>query len=215
MPANKTMRIEMVADVVCPYCHIGLKRLLGAIAAASGASAAAVEVVYTPFILRRHLPKEGVDKRTAFKQQYGNDAHGERILANIKATAAADGLRLDLTGQRAGNSEDAHRLLLWSGGNLSLFEAMVKSYNEESPSGWLGDHGVLLRAVESAGLDVAAAKAVLADDSAYANELEAGLERSAMMGVSGVPAFFVDGQPLGAGALDEEDLKEIIESTCK
>ena len=80
MPANKTMRIEMVADVVCPYCHIGLKRLLGAIAAASGASAAAVEVVYTPFILRRHLPKEGVDKRTAFKQQYGNDAHGEHIL---------------------------------------------------------------------------------------------------------------------------------------
>ena len=66
-----------------------------------------------------------------------------------------------MTGQRAGNSEDAHRLLLWSGGNLSLFEAMVKSYNEESPSGWLGDHGVLLRAVESAGLDVAAAKAVL------------------------------------------------------
>ena len=54
------------------------------------------------------------------------------MLAQVEATAAADGLCFDSTGQRAGNSEDAHRLLLWAGPrSLALFESMVKAYNCE------------------------------------------------------------------------------------
>ena len=83
--APPAVRIEMVADVVCPYCHIGLVRLRKAIAMAHGAN---VEIQYTPFILRRHLPKEGVSKREVFRQQFGgNEAHGDRVVAQVKCTS--------------------------------------------------------------------------------------------------------------------------------
>ena len=66
--APSKVTIEMVADVVCPYCHIGLNRLTRALEA-SGTYAAMVDVRYTPFILRRHLPKEGVAKRDVFEHR--------------------------------------------------------------------------------------------------------------------------------------------------
>ena len=208
--ASQAVTIEMVADVVCPYCHIGLVRLQRAIAAVPSAS---VTVRYTPFILRRHLPKEGVPKHEIFRRQFGSDARGERVLAQVAATAAEDGLRFNLTDQRAGNSEDAHRLLLWSGCDApKLFESMTKSYNEEQ--GWLGDHEVLLHAVARCGLDADSAATVLADQTAFAEELETGLRRASSLGVTGVPAFFVNGELLGSGALSEAALRRVIEHTC-
>ena len=211
LAAASRVQIEMVADVVCPYCYIGLDRLQRALAAMPDT---AVDVTYTPFILRRHLPKAGVPKLEVFRQQFGDAAQGEHVLAQVQATAAADGLCFDVTDQRAGNSEDAHRLLLWAGSyQLQLFEQMVRAYNCER--GWLGDHAVLLAAVQSVdGLDAAAAQAVLADERAFAPELEAGLQRSSGLGVRGVPAFFVNGRPLGPGALSVDALQQAIEQSC-
>ena len=112
-----------------------------------------MEIEYTPFILRRHLPKEGVDKHEVcephlprfllnialpasehsqlnsqlhfplrgqlpstevFVRQFGSAERADAVMAGVKNAAAADGLCFDLRGQRAGNSEDAHRLLLWA-----------------------------------------------------------------------------------------------------
>lgn len=214
--ATARVQVEMVADVVCPYCYVGLSRLQKAIAALSPSTT--IDITYTPFILRRHLPKEGVPKKEVFRAQFGSDERGEQVLAGVRATAAADGLCFDTEGQRAGNSEDAHRLLLWAGGDgsqrqLELFEAMVKAYNCER--GWLGDHEVLLRAVASTpGLDVEAARAVLVDSSAHAQALEAGLRRAEELGVRGVPSFFVNGKPLGSGAPAVDVLRDVIAESC-
>ena len=112
LAAASRIHIEMVADVVCPYCYIGLDRLQRALAALPDPP---VDVTFTPFILRRHLPKAGVPKLQVFQQQFGDTARGESVLAQVQATAAADGLCFDVVDQRAGNSEDAHRLLLWAG----------------------------------------------------------------------------------------------------
>lgn len=209
---SNPIRIEMVADIVCPYCYIGLMRLQRAIAGST--TPTNVQVTFTPFILRRHLPKEGIPKEEVFRQQYGSDAHGAQVLAQVCATAADDGMEFNLTGQRAGNSEDAHRLLLWAGPRvLPLFESMGKAYNEEQF--WLGDHANLMAAVRrTSGLDVDEAAAVLADPSAYADELDAGLRRAHELGVTGVPAFFVNGALLGTGALSEGALRSVIEQIC-
>lgn len=211
LTAASPVQIEMVADVVCPYCYIGFDRLQRALAAMPDT---AVEVTFTPFILRRHLPKTGIPKRDVFRQQFGDAAHGERVLAQVKATAAADGLCFDLVDQRAGNSEDAHRLLLWAGSRqLELFKQMVHAYNCDR--GWLGDREVLLAAVQRVdGLDVGAARAVLSDEGAFTPELEVGLQRAASLGVNGVPAFFVNGQPLGSGAASVDTLKQAISQSC-
>lgn len=211
LTAASGVQIEMVADVVCPYCYIGFDRLQRALSALPNT---AVEVKYTPFILRRQLPKTGVPKLDVFREQFGDVARGERVLAQVRATAAADGMCFDSVDQRAGNSEDAHRLLLWAGPRqLELFEQMVRAYNCDR--GWLGDHSVLLAAVQNVrGLDVGAAKAVLADEGAFTTELEAGLQRAASLGVHGVPAFFVNGQPLASGAASVETLQQAISQSC-
>jgi predicted DsbA family dithiol-disulfide isomerase len=212
--AAATVTVEMVADVVCPYCYIGLSRLNQALEELAE-SAQAVEVLYTPFILRRHLPKEGVPKREVFISQFGSENGAEHIFAQVKATAMNDGLCFDSTGQRAGNSEDAHRLLLWATPphRFALFESMMKIYNCER--GWLGDHETLLRAVQRVhGLDIDIARSVLADPSAHAAELEAGLRRSEVLHVRGVPSFFVDGRPLGAGAPSAQMLRDAINMSC-
>lgn len=64
------------------------------------------------------------------------------------------------------------------------------------------------------GLDAAEAQSILSDAQAFASELEAGLDRSASLGVRGVPAFFVDGQPLGSGAPSVEALRQYLEQSC-
>jgi hypothetical protein len=107
------VRVEVVADVVCPWCYIGHSRLQAAsrMAAEMGI---VVEPVFTPFILRRHLPKAGIDKTKMFAQQFGSIASVRQKYAGITRAAVADGLCFDPEGQLAGNSEDAHRLLLWA-----------------------------------------------------------------------------------------------------
>ena len=209
-----SVRIEMVADVVCPYCYIGLMRLKRAIAASR--HTATVEATYTPFILRRNLPREGVPKMEIFRQQFGSEARGERVIAQVLATAAEDGMQFNLSSQRAGNSEDAHRLLLWSGPRaMDLFEAMAETYNGmHGESLWLGDHDVLIESVRRCGLDTNSAAEVLADPAAFSEELEAGLQRASELGVTGVPAFFVNGVLLGTGALSEAALRSVIGQTC-
>ena len=215
LAAAARVQVEMVADVVCPYCYIGLHRLQQAVKGAS----AEVDVKYTPFILRRHLPKDGVLKKDVFRAQFGSDEQGARVLAQVEATAASDGLCFDLGDQKAGNSEDAHRLLLWADREagparaMELFGSMVRAYNCER--GWLGEHDVLLRAVSRVeGLDAEAARRVLGDATAYARELEAGLERAAELGVRGVPTFLVNGKPLASGAVSAEALRSAINESC-
>ena len=195
--SNGVVTIEFVADVACPYCHIGLKRLQRAVATVPMAT---IDVIYTPFILHDDSCREGVAKH-------------ERTLAQAAATAAEDGLALNLAGQRLCNSKDGHRLLLWSGARaLELFEAMATEYNQEQ--GWLGDHDVLARAVARCELDVDGAREMLADASAFQAELDSGLMRAKMLGVSSVPSFFVNGSLLGSGALSQAAIRSVIEHVC-
>eukprot|EP00966_Prymnesium_polylepis_P269871 6234406-Prymnesium_polylepis.1 len=177
----RRVRIEFIADVVCPWCYIGLKRLESAaqLAAAEGIAA---DVTYTPFILRRHLPKSGIDKLQMFSQSMG-EANARAKFAQIQAAALADGLCLDFVAQRAGNSEDAHRLLTWASTRshadeapwLTLMREMFHQYN--CKRGWLGSSETLLSAVENAGtLPVNEAATVLESETAYVAELDSGLE---------------------------------------
>jgi predicted DsbA family dithiol-disulfide isomerase len=214
----QVVRIEMVADVVCPYCHIGYKHLQDAVQEAKGRGLAVdVQVSYTPFILRRHMPKEGVEKLETFKQKFGGDeVQARRFLEGIKASAAAAGLCMNLEGQRAGNSEDAHRLLLWArslGKDMELFENMVKAYNCEQ--GWLGDHDVLARSAARSGLPEDEARKVLADPQSFLEDLEAGLKHSESLGVSGVPFFVVNDRQAVPGALPSDQFLRMFEMLAR
>lgn len=211
----KVVKVEMVADVVCPYCYIGFKHLQDAVQKAQEKNLPIdVQVTYTPFILRRHLPKEGVEKLAVFKQKFGgNEAQARSMFDGIKQSAVDAGICMNLEGQRAGNSEDAHRLLLWArtyGKDLELFEHMVKAYNCEQ--GWLGDHDVLAKCAVMAGLPEEDAKKVLSDPKSLLEDLEASLERSQHLRVSGVPFFILNDCRALPGSIPAEHFLRIFES---
>jgi predicted DsbA family dithiol-disulfide isomerase len=213
--AVKVIKVEMVADVVCPYCYIGLKHLNDAVQKAKDRKLAIdVQVTYSPFILRRQLPKEGVEKLEVFKEKFGGDERRARSMFDgIKRSASDAGLCVNLDGQRAGNSEDAHRLLLWArsfGKEMELFENMVKAYNCEQ--GWLGDHSVLASAAARSGLSEEEAKTVLSDSTSMLKDLEAGLQRSERLGVSGVPFFVVDEQKAVPGAVPSDNFLDLFQA---
>eukprot|EP00746_Dinoflagellata_sp_MGD_P168406 gnl/MRDRNA2_/MRDRNA2_99840_c0_seq1.p1 gnl/MRDRNA2_/MRDRNA2_99840_c0~~gnl/MRDRNA2_/MRDRNA2_99840_c0_seq1.p1 ORF type:complete len:250 (+),score=40.05 gnl/MRDRNA2_/MRDRNA2_99840_c0_seq1:99-848(+) len=208
---KKIVHVEMVADVVCPYCYIGLHRLQQAVQKVRHNPLIEVNISYTPFILRRHLPKAGLDKMSIFREQFGSESKARQVIEQVKQNAAADGLCFDPGLQRAGNSEDAHRLLHWARSwnkDLQLFQAMVKAYNCDRQ--WLGDHDVLTKCAEQVGLSGPEAAAALANKSSSLHGLESGLERARNLGVSGVPFFVIDGQQTMSGAVHTEKFLEIF-----
>lgn len=213
---SQQLKIEvvMIADVVCPYCYIGYWRLRKAVSEAQDLGLPLdVQIKYMPFILRRHMSKEGVDKATVFSKQFGSEAQAQRVFAGISHTAAADGLCFDGTGQRAGNSEDAHRLLQWAGSfgkSLKLYEKLVYAYNCER--GWLGDHEVLLSSAGRVGLDLEEARRVLGNASYGLDGLEAGLRFSRSLGVSSVPYFVVNNSQRFSGAISTSEFVRALQA---
>eukprot|EP01045_Picozoa_sp_COSAG04_P027046 COSAG04_NODE_3883_length_2451_cov_2.389031_3_plen_258_part_00 len=217
---ERRVRVEVVADVVCPWCYIGLSRMQGALAAAE-AEGVTVDVTYTPFILRRHLPKEGIDKFAMFEQMFGSASAVRQKYAGIARAAAAEGLCFDPEEQLAGNSEDAQRLMLWANDRAqphagahfrSLLTELFVRYN--CHRAWLGDHAALVEAADAVGLDGAEAAALLAGQR-YGAELEAGLARAAALGATSVPLYVVGGggtaQPLLIrGAVEADELTAAI-----
>lgn len=149
-----------------------------------------------------------------FKEKFGGDERRARSMFDgIKRSASDAGLCVNLDGQRAGNSEDAHRLLLWArsfGKEMELFENMVKAYNCEQ--GWLGDHSVLASAAARSGLSEEEAKTVLSDSTSMLKDLEAGLQRSERLGVSGVPFFVVDEQKAVPGAVPSDNFLDLFQA---
>merc|ERR1711924_11434 len=141
------------------------------------------------------------DEMDVFTQMMGmSKSQAQQKFESIMRPAHEDGLPFVL-GQRAGNTADAHRLLVWARGlgkEEALLDQLYRMYNGEAK--WVADHGVLVEAAERTGLDGGEAKAFLADESCGAAELQAGLKRSQKLGVSGVPAFIVNGQQMLSGA---------------
>lgn len=213
--ANKQkIRVEMVADVVCPYCYIGLHRLQKAIRMSNQIGLPVdIEVVYSPFILRRQLSKTGVEKMEVFRRQFGSEEQALRVFDGVKQNAASDGLCFNMQGQRAGNSEDAHRLLLWArthGKELELFQRLMQAYNCEQ--GWLGDHDVLAKCAVDVGLADRDARQVLADRTTHLEELDQLISHAQQLGVSGVPFFVVGGQKAGSGAVASDDFLRMFKA---
>lgn len=159
-------------------------------------------ITHTSFMLRPDYPKEGVDKFEFFKQKFGGEQAAIQRFSGIISAAQEEGLQYaPLQGLKTGNTSDAHRLLVWAralGKEDELLTEMYKSYNCEGK--WVGDHNVLIAAAACAGLDADSARAFLSDPSQGANELQESLQRSRSLGVTGVPAFFVNGTLAASGA---------------
>ena len=205
------MRIEIWSDVVCPWCYIGKRRLEKAIAN-TGLSP---EIVWKSFELDPSSPKVPTQSVAEhLGQKYGGGAvGGQKMIDQVEAVAAEEGLLYRLGQAKRANTVDAHRLLhlaAHEGGpelQGTVKEALLKAYfiDAENPA----DHDTLRTIAVTAGLDPAKVDEVLASN-AFASEVESDVREAAQLGATGVPFFVIDRKYGVSGAQPVEVFEEVL-----
>lgn len=209
---NPNVRIDFVSDIACPWCAIGLASLQQAMA--STGTAPQVDLHFQPFELNPGMAPEGEDVGEHLARKYGSTAEQQaQIRDTIRQRGAAVGFDFKPEGRgRVVNTFNAHRLLHWAGlqsaqAQLALKQALMQAYQGR---GERVDHDdVLLAAVRAAGLDEAAARAVLQSDT-YAAEVRADEQRWQQAGIQSVPAIVINGRHLISGGQPPEVFEQAL-----
>ena len=206
------MKIDFVSDVACPWCAVGLASLQQALK--NSADAVQATLHFQPFELNPDMPPGGEDVNEHLARKYGGTPEQfEQNRAAIRARGAAVGFEFNPAGRgRIYNTFNAHRLLHWAGlqsaqAQLALKQALMQAYQGR---GERVDHDdVLLAAVRAAGLDEAAARAVLQGD-AYAAEVRADEQRWQQAGIQSVPPIVINGRHLISGGQPPEIFEQAL-----
>ncbi|MFT3770225.1 MAG: DsbA family oxidoreductase [Minicystis sp.] len=204
MPA---LSIDIVSDVVCPWCLIGVRRMEQALEAFPDVEAT---ITFHPFLLDPSTPAEGVDLRDRLRRKYGMDP--EAMFARVEAAARESGIPLDFAKvRRSVATLRAHTLLRHAedkGTQRALKKALLDAYFLEGRD--VGDVDTLAEIAAAHGFEPDEARALLRDE-AELQETRAEAARVAEDGVTGVP-FFVIGQRLAfSGAQPVETMKKAIQ----
>ena len=203
-------RIDIVSDVICPWCYVGKRQLERALAVLAR-EGLVFQVHWKPFQLNPDMPKEGRD-RTAYRvSKFGSAEKSAALDQRITDAAAAVGLgfRTGLM-TRTPNTIDAHRLIWFAGRNGdqdATMEAVFKAYFIDGRD--VGDHAVLADCAQEAGLSRQTVLDFLAGDLA-GEEMRAADRAAREAGVTGVPSFFLDGYSLFSGAMPAETIADAL-----
>lgn len=207
---TKTLKIDFVSDVSCPWCAVGLASLQTALARVG--PDVKVDITFQPFELNPQMVVGGEDTTEHLHKKYGSTPEqAAAIKETIRARGAELGFVFNLDKRsRIYNTFDAHRLLHWAhleGHQLALKQALLKAYftDGEDPS----DHSVLLRLAESVGLDGARAKAILASDT-YAADVRKQEQFYQQQGIHSVPAVVINDRHLISGGQPPEVFEQAL-----
>ena len=203
--------IDVVSDLVCPWCYIGKRHLEAALATLDDQGNARPVVRWHPFELNPGLPAAGIDRRDYLEHKFGGPARAAQIYDRVRRAGTQAGIAFDFERiERQPNTRDAHRLVAWaqSRGDADLLvEGLFRAYFVEGR--FIGATEVLAEIAHAAGLDADAAYAFLSTDVGL-QEIAEAEERAASLGISGVPFFIVDGRFGLSGAQPAEAILEAL-----
>jgi predicted DsbA family dithiol-disulfide isomerase len=209
---SRPLAIDIVSDVVCPWCYIGKRRLEAALA--DRGERAAPLLRWHAFQLNPDIPSGGVDRRSYLESKFGGPRGAAEAYARVEAAGREVGIPFAFDRiRRQPNTLDAHRLLAWAQAQgpqaaSELAERLFSAYFVEGID--IGDLGELAHLAGMSGLEEAAAHAWLATDGGRA-DVAAADRRAHELGIGGVP-FFIFNQRLGvSGAQPPEVLRDAME----
>ncbi len=206
---NSPVRIDVVSDVVCPWCFIGKHRLEEALKLKPGI---AVEVHYRPYFLNDWIPREGMARVDYLTTKFGSPERYEGIATRVASAAAGEGLVYDSSKmKRQPNTIDCHRLIRWAesiGKAAEMKQKLMDFYFTDGAD--LTQTETLVKAASEVGLDADKVRAALATDQDVA-EITREAESAKQAGIEGVPCFIFGGKFAISGAQAPEHLAEAIE----
>ena len=202
------VRIDVVSDVVCPWCFIGKKRLEKALAMTPGIP---VEVHFRPYYLNDWIPLEGMAREEYLTTKFGSPEKYKGIAQRVTMAAAGEGLVYASDKiSRQPNTRDAHRLIRWAdavGKGPQMKQRLMDLYFTEGAD--LSSAEVLVQAAADVGLDPAQVRADLASDKDVA-AIEQDVQMAKDAGIEGVPMFIFAGKFAVSGAQSPEYLAQAI-----
>lgn len=203
------LRIDIVSDVMCPWCIIGYRQL----AKALESSGTAHEIHWHPFELNPQMPREGQDMREHLAEKYGTTPRqSQENQARLTALGAEVGFAFGFAeGMRMHNTFDAHQLLHFadqSGRKHDLEQALFAAHFTDHRN--LSDRAVLADIAAEIGLDRAEALAVL-EDQRFADAVREAEVFWTSRGIQGVPAVVFNQRHLVSGAQGVETYTRVLE----
>jgi predicted DsbA family dithiol-disulfide isomerase len=204
--------VEVISDVVCPWCYIGKHRLELALDLAPDV---AVEINWRPYFLNSWIPREGIDRQTYLETKFGSADRYGVIAERVAAAAAIEGLVYAPDKiSRQPNTLDCHRLILWSRGATDparMKQRLMELYFAEGAD--LTDPKVLIQAAVDCGMDGDLVRRLLASD-ADVDRVEGEANSAKEAGIDGVPYFIFGGSVIVTGAQSPEYLANAIVRTA-
>ena len=208
MAALKPLKIDVVSDVVCPWCYIGKKRIENALALVPDVP---VELHFRPFFLNSWVPREGIGRDEYLTAKFGSVEAYKGIAGRVVAAAGEEGLsyRPDLV-KRQPNTIDCHRLIHWAeaqGKAAEMKQRLMELYFRDG--GDLTDIEVLVQAAADCGLDADEVRRRLATDEDVAL-ISGQAQEASDKGISGVPTFVFAQKYAVSGAQPADQLARAI-----
>ena len=206
---SATLAVDVISDVVCPWCYVGKRLLEHAVALKPEIP---VVVRFRPYFLNPWVPREGMSREEYLIAKFGSVERYNRSNNRVAEAAAAVGLDYNRDRiKRQPNTLDCHRLIRWAGetdNSARMKQRLMETYFSEG--GDLSEAGVLVATATACGMDGEAVRARLASDEAVA-EVTREAQSAADAGIDGVPCFIFGGMIALSGAQPPEYLAAAIE----
>ena len=201
------LTVDVISDVICPWCYIGKRRLEKAVAALVGQYD--VQVRWHPFQLNPTMPKEGIRRGEYRTQKFGSWERSQELDAKVIAVGATEGIHFAFDkSERTPNTVDAHRLI-WLADKHdcqdAVVEALFVAYFTEGRD--ISNRTTLIDVVVEAGLERQVVETMLNSDEGLDVLADAG-EMSRRHGVSGVPFFIINNEITLSGAQQPDTFLE-------
>ena len=207
MPQPEPLAIDVISDVVCPWCYVGKKRLEAALALVPEIK---TEVRWRPYQLDPTIPPEGVSRRAYMEKKFGSLDAIKLAHDRLNALGQELGIAFNFSGILISpNTLDAHRMIRWAFGNRqdAMVEALFRAFFVDAKN--LADANVLTEIGVSAGFPREALTALLQSDEDK-NTVRDEIAAAQNLGIQGVP-FFIFGQKYAvSGAETAEHLASAI-----
>ncbi|NKC30152.1 DsbA family oxidoreductase [Roseomonas sp. BU-1] len=203
------MQIEIVFDLVCPWCFLGTRRLRRTLRARPDIAA---DLSWRPFLLNPDIAPGGVPRGDYIIRKFGGEDRARRLHATIAELGRGEGVNFQFDRiRRIPPSLDAHRLVRLAerhGMAAEAVDALFQAYFCEGED--IGEIGVLVAVAAGLGMDPLATRRLLASP-AEAEAVHADNLRAHRLGINGVPCFVVQGRHAIAGAQEPEVIERLLD----
>jgi predicted DsbA family dithiol-disulfide isomerase len=208
-PPKARLTVEVVHDLVCPWCFLGTRRLMRTLRRRPDLL---IDLIWRPFLLNPDMPRGGMPRPEYVIRKFGGEDRARRLYASIGEIGRNEGVlfRFDRI-RRTPSSLDAHRLVKFAtrhGRTDALVEALFSAHFTDGLD--IGNAASLALIAGACGLDRTAVRAFLASEQ-EADAVHADNLRAHRLGINGVPCFVVAGQHAIAGAQEPEVIERLLD----